>query len=113
MADDDVTRLWHMHLRHVRENGMTELGKRGLLYNQSTSNLKFYEHCVFRKQRQVKFFNGIHNTKGTLDYLHFDIWEPSRVPSNGGANYMLTIIDDFSRRVWSFFLKHESCNTPS
>ena len=30
------------------------------------------------------------------------------MPSNKGANYMLTIIDDFSRRVWSFFLKHMS-----
>ena len=28
------------------------------------------------------------------------------MPPNGGANYMLTIIDDFSRRV--FFLKHKS-----
>ena len=30
------------------------------------------------------------------------------MPSNGGANYILTIIDDFSRRVWSFFFKHKS-----
>ena len=30
------------------------------------------------------------------------------MPSNEGVNYMLTIIDDFSRRVWSFFLKHKS-----
>ena len=28
--------------------------------------------------------------------------------SNEGVNYMLTIIDDFSKRFWSFFLKHKS-----
>ena len=49
-----------------------------------------------------------HNTKGTLDYLHSDLWGPSNVPSNGGVNYMLSIIDDFSKSVWSFFLKHKS-----
>ena len=72
------------------------------------TKLKFYEHYVFGKQRRVKFSKGIHNTKGTLDYLHPDLWGPSRVLSDGGANYMLTIIDDFSRRAWSFFLKNKS-----
>ena len=28
--------------------------------------------------------------------------------SNGDVNYMLTIFDDFSRRVCLFFLKHKS-----
>ncbi|KAG8498690.1 hypothetical protein CXB51_005073 [Gossypium anomalum] len=32
----------------------------------------------------------------------------SLVPSRGGANYMLTFIDDFSRKVWAFFLKQKS-----
>ena len=79
-----------------------------ICYNQSTRTLKFCEHYVFEKQRRVKFSKGMHNTKGTLDYLHFGLWGPSRVPSNGGANYMLTIINDFSKRVWTFFLKHKS-----
>ena len=30
------------------------------------------------------------------------------MPSNRGINYILTIIDDFSERVWSFFFKHKS-----
>ena len=87
---------------------MTKLSRRGLLNGQSTSKLKFCEHCVFEKQRRVKFSKGIHNTKGTLDYLHSDLWGPSRVPSNGGANYLLTIIENFSRRVWSILLKYKS-----
>lgn len=28
--------------------------------------------------------------------------------SNGDVSYMLTIIDDFYRRVWSFFLKYKN-----
>ena len=108
MIDGDVTRMWHMCLGHMSENGMTELSRRGLLDGQSTRKLKFFEHCVFGKQRRVKFSKGIHNTKRTLDYLYYDLWGPSKVPSKGGVNYMLTIIDDFSKRVWPFFLKHKS-----
>ncbi|KAG8481838.1 hypothetical protein CXB51_027155 [Gossypium anomalum] len=63
LSDDDITKLWHMRLGHMSENGMTELSKRGLL---------------------------------------------DGVPSRGGANYMLTFIDDFSRKVWAFFLKQKS-----
>ena len=51
--------------------------------------------------------SGKHTTKGPLDYIHSDLWGPARVTSVGGASYMLTIIDDFSRKVWSFFLKHK------
>ena len=87
---------------------MTKLSRRGLLNGQSISKRKLCEHCVFGKQKRVKFTKGIHNTKGTLDYIHYDLWGPSRVPSKGGASYMFTIIDDFFIKVWVFFLKQKS-----
>ncbi|KAL5831682.1 hypothetical protein ACOSQ4_017036 [Xanthoceras sorbifolium] len=31
----------------------------------------------------------------------------SRVPSHGGGRYMLTFIDDYSRKVWIYILKHK------
>ena len=41
MTDGEVTRLWHMCLGHISENGMSELRKRRLLDVQSTRKLKF------------------------------------------------------------------------
>ncbi|KAG8486271.1 hypothetical protein CXB51_019635 [Gossypium anomalum] len=108
LSDDDITKLWHMRLGHMSENGMIKLSKEGLLDGQRICKLNFCEHCVFGKQKRVRFTRGIHNTKGTLEYIHSDLWGPSRVPSRGGANYMLTFIDDFSRKVWAFFLKQKS-----
>ncbi|KAG8473087.1 hypothetical protein CXB51_034983 [Gossypium anomalum] len=87
---------------------MAELSKRGLLDGQGICKLKFCEHCVFGKQKRVRFIRGIHNKKGTLKYIHSDLWGPSRVPSRGRVNYMLTFIDDFSRKVWEFFLKQKN-----
>ncbi|KAG8488618.1 hypothetical protein CXB51_016586 [Gossypium anomalum] len=84
LSDGDITKLWHMRLGHMSENGMVELSKRGLLDG------------------------GIHNTKETLEYIYPDLWGSSRMPSRGGTNYMLTFIDNFSRKVWTFFLKQKS-----
>ncbi|KAG8496341.1 hypothetical protein CXB51_007486 [Gossypium anomalum] len=63
---------------HMSENGMVELSKRGLLDGQGIYKLNFCEHCVFGKQKRVRFTRGIHNTKGTLEYIHSDLWGPSR-----------------------------------
>lgn len=108
LSDADVTKLWHMRLGHMSELGLAELSKRGLLNGQSTSKLEFCEHCVFGKQKRVSFSTGAHFTKGTLDYVHSDLWGPSKYPSIGGARFMLTIIDDCSRKLWVFFLKNKS-----
>lgn len=73
LSNGDVARFWHIHLGHMRENGITKVSRRALLDGQSIDKLKFCEHYVFRKEKRVKFTKGIHNTKETLDYMHFDI----------------------------------------
>nr|CAD1827360.1 unnamed protein product [Ananas comosus var. bracteatus] len=84
------------------------LSKRGLLCGQNTVSLEFCEHCVFGKQKRVSFTKAVHRTKGTLDYIHLDLWGPASVPSKGGVRYMLTFIYDYSRKVWTFFLLRKS-----
>ena len=108
-SDSDNTKLWHMRLGHMSERGMTILSKEGLLCGKNTSKLYFCEDCVFGKQKRLSFSTAVHNTKGTVDYIHSDLWGPSRLPSKGnGSRYMLIFIDDFSRKVWVFFLKEKS-----
>ena len=46
--------------------------------------------------------------KVILDFVHSDLWGSARVTSIGGARYMLTFIDDFSRKIWIFFLKQKT-----
>ena len=106
--DKDTTKLWHMRLGHMSQRGMNVLSKRGLLCGVQTTSLDFCEHCVYGKQKRVSFSTGIHSTKGIVDYIHSDLWGPSPVASKGGAFYFLTFIDDFSRKVWVYFLKHKS-----
>ncbi|KAK4394561.1 Retrovirus-related Pol polyprotein from transposon TNT 1-94 [Sesamum angolense] len=43
-----------------------------------------------------------------LDYVHADVWGPANVPSHGGNRFFLSIIDNFSRKVFVFLMKHKS-----
>jgi hypothetical protein len=101
------TNIWHMRLGHISHHGMAELMKRNLLDGCTSSKINFCEHCIFRKHKRVHFNTYVHTTKGTLDYVHVDLWGPSKKPSLGGARYMLRIINDYSRRIWPYFLKYK------
>jgi len=107
-SDVDLTHLWHAHLGHKSENGMAILRKRGVLGGEGTDKLNFCNHCVFGKQKQVNFSTLKHRINGTLDYIHFGLWGLSRVPSFGGKSYMLTFVDNLSRKVWIYFLRHKN-----
>ncbi|GKE61689.1 retrotransposon protein, putative, ty1-copia subclass, partial [Tanacetum coccineum] len=67
-------------------------------------------HAVAGKSHRVSFGVGRHTTQGVIDYVHSDLWGPSQVESLGGKRYFLSIVDDYSRRVWVYILrfKHEA-----
>ncbi|KAE8708925.1 Serine/threonine-protein kinase HT1 [Hibiscus syriacus] len=105
---DDTTKLWHMRLAHLSERGMTELHKRNLLHGVKSCKLDFCKYCVLGKHTKVRFKTMRHTTQGILDYVHSDVWGSSTRSSLGGSRYYVTFIDDFSRKVWVYFLKQKS-----
>ena len=96
-----------MRLAHCGEKALQTLVKGRLLRGASLAKLDFCEHCVKGKQTRVSFGTAIHNTKGVLDYIHTDVWGPSRTISWGGNHYFVTFVDDYSRRVWVYPMKHK------
>ncbi|CEG49225.1 retrovirus-related pol polyprotein from transposon tnt 1-94 [Plasmopara halstedii] len=43
-----------------------------------------------------------------LELVHTDVMSPMKTVSKGGARYVLTFVDDFSRFVVAYFIKHKS-----
>ena len=101
----EMSKLWHMRLGHAGEKSLQTLAMQGLLKGAKTCKLDFCEQCVLGKQKRVKFGTAIHNTEGILDYIHTDVWGPTKTASLGGKHYFVTFVDDFSRRVWVYLLK--------
>ncbi|CAA7028218.1 unnamed protein product [Microthlaspi erraticum] len=58
------------------------------------------------KTHRSSFGPAQHVTKGKLDYIHSDLWGSPNVPiSLGNSQYFISFIDDWSRKVWIYFLK--------
>ncbi|CAJ2662759.1 unnamed protein product [Trifolium pratense] len=107
-SDNDATKLWHLRLGHLSERGMMELHKRSLLKGVRSCKMDLCKYCVLGKQCRVRFKPGKHKTEGILDYVHSDVWRPTREASMGGSRYFVTFTDDFSRKLWVYFMKHKS-----
>jgi len=56
----------------------------------------------------VSFSTAKYRMQRILDYIHSNLWGPSKVPSLGGKLYMLTFVDDFSCKVWVYFLRQKN-----
>ena len=49
----------------------------------------------------------VHITKAILDYAHADLWGPTKTSTYGSNRYFLSIIDDYSRKLWIYLLKNK------
>ncbi|KAG8480945.1 hypothetical protein CXB51_025615 [Gossypium anomalum] len=50
LSDDDITKLWHMRLGHMSENGMVELSKRGLLDGRDRETLDSSSYSTAKRR---------------------------------------------------------------
>jgi len=74
-------------------------------YNAKTYKLKFCDRYANGKTKVFSIV--IHRTKEILDYVHTDIWGPTKMTSLGGMHYFVLFIDDFSRRCWVYTMRHK------
>ncbi|XP_024030318.1 uncharacterized protein LOC112094206 [Morus notabilis] len=96
----DETELGHKRLGHMSIKGLQELGKQGLLDAKQISDLNFYETCVLGKSQRLRFVSATHKTKGTLDYIHSDLWGFSK---NSEMQVELPIETEISGEHENFF----------
>lgn len=64
---------WHKRLGYISDKRLIELDKQGFLHCHKVEKLDFCDHCIFVKQIRVKLNIVIHQTKRTLDYIHFNV----------------------------------------
>ncbi|RVW71367.1 Retrovirus-related Pol polyprotein from transposon TNT 1-94 [Vitis vinifera] len=77
MKGQKLARNIYKLLGHIGESGMMELHKRNLLKGIETCKLDLY------------------------------VWGLVRVVSLGGNMYFVSFIDDYSRKVWMYFMRHK------
>ncbi|KAL4586016.1 hypothetical protein LXL04_010646 [Taraxacum kok-saghyz] len=103
-AGPDVN-AWHRRLGHASESKLHQIV---FLKNFSYKlKNKTCDSCAKAKLTRLPFPTSSIKTVECFDLIHCDIWGGYRTPSFTGARYFLTVVDDYSRAVWVFLLKHK------
>jgi len=97
----------HQRLGHISEKGMKVMLSKDKLPGLKSIDLDFCEVCFYEKQWRV-IFSKIRKTLKAekFELVHTDVWGKALVFSLGNSLYFVTFIDDSSRKVWVYFLKH-------
>ena len=67
------------------------------------------ESFIIRKHQRDNFPHAAtYRVNEPLELVHTDLCGPMQEQSLGGNFYFLKFIDDFSRKAWVYFVKHES-----
>ena len=67
------------------------------------------EACKPGKSTRQTFKKSGYIAHGVLDFVHADVWRPTKEPSFAGNRYFVTFIDDYSRKVWLYCIKKKVC----
>ncbi|XP_042064265.1 uncharacterized mitochondrial protein AtMg00300-like [Salvia splendens] len=108
VAQHESLSSWHSRLDNVGEKGINELAKQGVIKIDAYDGLKKCEPCILGKAKKLPFTSGKHTSTTPFAYAHSDLWGPSQVESMSGGKYFISIIDDYSRKVWVYILKDKS-----
>lgn len=96
---------WHKRLGHASD---IKLSRVNFLKEVSSSfRNKVCDSCNKAKLTRLPFPISSIKTTNCFELIHCDVWGKYRKPSLTGANYFLTIVDDYSRAVWVYLLKHK------
>jgi transposase InsO family protein len=66
------------------------------------------ESCILGKHKRTSFPQSSNQDKQHLELFHTDLCGPMQTESIGGSFYFLAFIDDFSKKIWIYFLRHKS-----
>lgn len=101
----ETLNLWHLRLAHISEGGLKELVKQSHITGVQEFKLRQCEACILGKHKKASYKTSSAKSTRVLEYVHADLWGPSRIETLGGARFFLSIIDDYSRKVWLYVLK--------
>ena len=110
-ADDSISKLWHERFGHLNYGSLKLMSTKNMVEGLPRINQvnEVCEACQLGKQHRDPFpSQSSGRSKRLLELVHSDLCGPMPVASLGGSRYFITFIDDFSRKVWLYFLKEKS-----
>nr|GEV18335.1 hypothetical protein [Tanacetum cinerariifolium] len=104
--------LWLQHLPHLNFDTINDLAKNDLV--TGLLKFKYHKEHLYPSCEQGKSKRSSHlpklvlNSKKRLHLLHMDLCDPMRIASINEKQYVLVIVDDYSRYTWVHFLRSKN-----
>jgi len=98
--------IWHRRLGHPSHNALIKMKDElleGIKVDAISQNVCI--SCIKNKQHRLPFKSSTKRTTQPLQLVHSDLCGPMQHKSFGGSRYFLTFIDDYTRKVFVYFLK--------
>lgn len=108
-VEENDAYLWHQRMGHLNFNDLNKMieNTKGMKTLKRKENLTCIT-CLEAKQTRLPFQNkGTRATK-LLELVHSDVCGPMETESLGKAKYFLTFTDDYSKKVFVYFLQKKS-----
>jgi hypothetical protein len=105
--------IWHKQVGHVNLQCLKLMEKQnlvGCLLKFGTKKVmsEICEACQLGKQARHPFpVQTIHVSSKPLEMIHSNVWT-TKTESIGGCKYYVSFIDDHTRKVWVYFMKHKN-----
>lgn len=106
LAKKETAMTWHRRLAHINFQSMKRMRDgvvEGVFFSDGENEVKNCEVCQKGKQHRLSFKPSQHHTRGILELIHSDLMGPMEIQSFGQARFVLTFIDDYSRKVFVYF----------
>lgn len=110
-ASEDLTHLWHCRLGHISNTNLQILQSKKMVQGlpQLTISNEVCVDCLKGKQHREPIpKRSTWRATQRLELIHADLCGPISLISNSEIKYVLCLIDDYSRKVWSYILHAKS-----
>ncbi|KAG2773013.1 Copia protein [Phytophthora cactorum] len=107
---DNQWELWHARMGHLNKDALVKTQR--ATTGMSMAGKKALALCggCMKGKQSVAHFPSRSMTKSTklLQLVHTDVMGPMKTKSKGGARYVLTFVDDYSKYVVAYFISKKS-----
>ncbi|KAJ8737188.1 hypothetical protein PYW07_000459 [Mythimna separata] len=99
---------WHKRMAHLNMANVRKLESCAMCITITNKDVDTVcIPCCEAKQTQLPFPHSGFRANALLEIAHTDLCGPIETPSAGGGKYFITFIDDYSCKVYVYFLKRK------
>lgn len=98
---------WHRRFGHIGYQNLLTMRNGavvGMKFKENASAIAKCETCAMGKQSRLPFPASERKSTQLLELIHSDLCGPMENVSIGRAKYFLTFIDDYSKKVFCYFI---------